>query len=146
MNYEASNNNPNLVIDASNGTSLAGTYTSDNELLFYKDPITNEWSHPVVYVEKGSHEYYPTKAWFVSTCPNHDGDGYSFLANTPPNLGEVEHPLTETPYSEIILQYSAKWGCSAGKFNSPPSGPSLHSEWTYPASSTIRWLLKDLGR
>ncbi len=146
MKYEGPNYKTDLVIDASNGKSIAGTYVNDNELLMFQDPVTNEWSHPVVYVEEGSHEFYPTKAWWIDTCPDHNGDGYSFLANTPPNLGEVENPLNETPFSNIILQFNGKWGCSAGAFNSPPPGPCLHAQWTYPATSSVRWLLAGLGK
>ena len=63
----------------------------------------------------------------------------------PPNLGEVEAPLSEVPEALIVLRYNGRWG-AYGRKNDPPQGPALHNGWTWPGSSAIRWLLpKDLG-
>ena len=121
--------------------SLIDNY-SHNSVRFLQDPVTKEYSHPFVYIEWGAHEFWPYDYGFYPDVPNHNGKGYSFLTNTPPNLGEVENslPQTEPAYSfdEIILQYSGYWGTKGG----PPPGPILHYQWTWPASSSIRWQLK----
>lgn len=110
---------------------------------FYMDPDSEEYSHPVVYIEYGAHEFWPSEYWSFDFAPKHGGDFYSYLTSTPPNLGEVEHPLSETEASEIILKYNGKWGAFSYS-NDPPEGPPLHDQWTWPADSSIRWLLGNL--
>ncbi|WP_315823294.1 hypothetical protein [Paraflavitalea speifideaquila] len=108
----------------------------DNVVRVYADPITGEYTHPVVYIENGTHEYYPTEHWNYYTAPAHKGNGYSFLTNTPIHLGEVEYPVNY----KVILQFNGKWGAYS-PLNDPPVGPALHRQWTWPATSSIRWLL-----
>jgi hypothetical protein len=125
---------------------ISGNYSSslqDNQVRFYPDPNTGEYTHPVVYPENGSHEYWPTDDWYIHSPTNTNGKGLSFLSGNIPNLGEVEHPLNEYPYSEFVLRYNGFWGCWSWK-NSPPPGPTIHTEWTWPENSSIRWQLTGL--
>lgn len=115
----------------------------NNQVRFYPDLITGEPTHPVVYPEKGSHEFWPTDEWYIHSPTDANGRGLSYLSTTIPNLGEVEHPLREYPLTDFILQYNGYWGCWSRK-NSPPPGPTVHTEWTYPASSSVRWRLTGL--
>jgi hypothetical protein len=100
-----------------------------------------DFSHPVVYIEYATHEFWPTSEGFVAATPNHDGDGASFLTSTPPNLGEVESPLTEYPQAKVVMRFNGYWGACC-IVNKPPPGPALHGEWTWPASSSIGWNLQ----
>jgi hypothetical protein len=60
----------------------------------------------------------------------------------------VEHPLNEEPLAAVIMQFNGYWGTYSrtvpGHSNNPPPGPTLHYEWTWPASSSIRWQLQGL--
>lgn len=123
----------------------------DNHVLqMYRDPDTGNYDHPVVYVEHGGHEFWPSPYWSFYGAQKHGGDDIadSYLAARPPNLGEVEHPLDETPVAPVILRFNGYWGTYSreghGKLfpaNAPPPGPTLHSEWTWPADSSVRWLI-----
>jgi hypothetical protein len=113
----------------------------NNLVRFFKDPQTGEFTHPVVYIENGSHEFFPSELWRYYGSPNHNGKSYSYLTAKPPNLGEVENPLQETKSANIVLKFNGYWG-TYGNHNDPPPGPSLHKNWTYPASSSIRWQMK----
>ena len=118
----------------------------NNRVRFFRDTQTGEtqFDHPVVYIENGTHEFFPSEYWDYYGVPNHNGQSHHYLTATPPNLGEVEHPLN-APGAEIILQYNGYWG-TYGKMNTPPQGPALHQNWLWPASSSIRWQLpRELG-
>lgn len=122
----------------------------NNLVRFYHDPATGEYTHPVVYIEYGTHEFWPSQYWSYWAVPAHNGEGsagHSYLPPTPQNLGEVEHPLLETPGAPIILQYNGIWGLHSpavfGQSNPPPPGPPLHKAWQWPWASSIRWLLHD---
>ncbi len=138
-------------------------YAQDNRVRFAMDPDTFEFSHPIVYVEYGDHEFYPSQFGYVcrgwtpfgteTWCtPTHNGDDFyrRYLTANIPNLGEVEHPraIADLAIQGIDLlptilatQYSGYWGCRYTKNSSPP-GPSLHTEWTYPTNSYIRSYLQ----
>jgi hypothetical protein len=116
----------------------------NNVVRMFRDSVTGEFSHPVVYIENGGHEFYPTEDWNFYLAPSHNGKSHNFLTNTPPNLGEVEATLEETAAAGIILKFNGYWGTWSRK-NSPPPGPALHKNWTWPESSKIRWELKNLG-
>ncbi|MEI9809615.1 MAG: hypothetical protein WDO16_18115 [Bacteroidota bacterium] len=64
---------------------------------------------------------------------------YSFLTVFRLNLGEVEYPGTlpgnRGIEAMIITRFNGYWGSYGG----PPTGPSMHYQWTWPASSSIRW-------
>lgn len=121
--------------------------SQNNVLRMRRDATTGKYDHPVVYVEHGGHEFWPTEAWSFQDSPNHNGDdvAHSYLATAPPNLGEVEYPLNEASEALIVLRYNGRWG-AYNRRNDPPQGPALHNGWTWPSSSSIRWQLpKDLG-
>jgi hypothetical protein len=136
---------PNLSDDG------ADAKARNHVLRMFKDPVSGEFSHPVVFVEHGGHEFWPSPFWEITAAQKHGGDDleHSYLTSPPPNLGEVEHPLSEDPAAKMILQFNGRWGTYsrhlAGIFqNAPPPGPPLHFEWTWPASSAIRWQLKGI--
>jgi len=119
-------------------------WAQNHRVRLYKDPISGKFTHPIVYIEYNAHEFWPTEYWDFYGAPAHNGRGYHFLTNTPPNLGEVENPNTSLPAAEIILKYNGFWG-TFQRANDAPNGPALHKNWTWPASSSIRWQLKGLG-
>jgi hypothetical protein len=109
----------------------------NNQVRFYADPTSGEYTHPVVFPEKGSHEYWPTDDWYIHSPTDANGHGLSYLSTQIPNLGEVENPLQEYINSKFILLYNGFWGCWSW-LNSPPPGPTMHKEWTWPANSSVR--------
>jgi hypothetical protein len=118
-------------------------------LRMFKDPVTGSFTHPVVFVEHGGHEFWPSPFWEMIGAQKHGGDdnAHTYLTETPPNLGEVEHPLTEEPFAPIIVQFNGYWGTYSrslpGIFsNNPPPGPPLHYGWSYPVDSSVRWQLQ----
>jgi len=118
-------------------------------LQMVKDSDTSDYSHPVVFIEHGSHEFWPSPYWSYSRAQKHTGDDIEFLSAPPPNLGEVEHPLTETSAALFVLRFNGYWGTYSRGFgpqfpNNPPPGPPLHFEWTWPMDSAIRWQLRGI--
>ncbi len=109
---------------------IVNSVCSNNFIRFCEDVPTQQFTHPVVYIENGSHEPWPTWEGFFAAVPNHNGDDFdhSFLTSTPGNLGEVEHPL-KTPGAYEILTFNGRWGAK----NDGAKGPSLHTQWTWPA-------------
>ena len=114
-------------------------------LQLYQDKATAQFSHPIVYVEHGGHEFWPSPAWDMIGAQKHGGDDSedSYAAATPPNLGEVEHPLSEDPMVAVVLQFNGYWGTYSREMkgifdNNPPPGPPLHCEWTYPVNQPLR--------
>jgi hypothetical protein len=113
--------------------------SQQNVVRLKRDAATGRYEHPVVYVEHGAHEFWPTEAWAFDDAPNHDGDDadHSYLAAPPPNLGEVEAPLAEVAEARLVLRYNGRWGAFSHK-NDPPQGPALHNQWTWPEGSKLR--------
>ncbi len=111
-----------------------------NLIRFYRDPQTKNFTHPVAYIERGGHEMWPTTAWSYYGAQKHDGQGANILTATPPNLGEVEHPLSDYPWALPILRFNGCWG-AYGSLNDSPPGPPLHGQWAWPGDSSIEWLL-----
>lgn len=133
------------VADAQN--RQAHKVAQNNVVRLARDPSSGAFTHPVVYVEHGSHEFWPTAAWSFQDSPNHNGDDamHTYQTAPPPNLGEVEHPLNETPDAGLLMQYNGRWGAYSRE-NSSPQGPALHDSWTWPAQSSVRWRIpKTLG-
>ena len=117
----------------------------NNRVRFFQESPTSPFEHPVVYIENGSHEFFPSEFWRYYGSPNHNGKSHHFLTATPANLGEVEHPLDEASGAAIILKFNGYWG-TYSKMNTPPQGPTLHQNWLWPASSQLRKLLpQNLG-
>jgi hypothetical protein len=127
-----------------NNANIIGAVTN-NTLRMFQDPWTGEFNHPMVYIEYGSHEFWPTEEGafcmdiFVGhkCSTKHGGDAYRFLTHSIPNLGEVESASYSTNEAEVILKYNGDWGCR-GHNNNPPPGPPLHKSWTWPAKSTLK--------
>jgi len=121
----------------------------NNVVRFYRDPVTGDYTHPIVYIENSSHEFWPSPYWTYKTyvagigfeSPSHaGGDTYrgmpkQYLTRSVPNMGEVEYPLSEE--TEIIMRYNGKWG-AYNIYNPNPPGPALHWEWTWPLTSSLR--------
>jgi hypothetical protein len=136
----------NYTAPVPNLNDWGGSEPARNHVLqLYKDPVTGQFTHPVVYVEHGGHEFWPSPAWAMIGAQKHGGDDTrdSYLAATPPNLGELEHPLSEDPMAPVVLQFNGYWGTYSralpGIFsNNPPPGPTMHHEWTYPANQPTR--------
>ena len=114
----------------------------NNLVRFYRDPVTGEYSHPVVYVEHGYHGCWPSEHWSYYGAPKHGGDSWSYLTSTPPNLGEVEYPSRGVEGADIILRYNGRWG-AYGILTGKPPGPALHWEWIWPRNSVLRSLIPD---
>jgi hypothetical protein len=114
----------------------------NNVLRMFRDRTTGEFTHPVVYLENGTHEFYPSPAWRYYGAPNHNGEAEHYLTDTPPNLGEVEFPLNENRATTIVLHFNGIWG-AFNKYNDPPPGPILHKNWLWPADSSIRWQIQN---
>jgi hypothetical protein len=126
-----------------NDDQVAHAQNNVVRILAEKGKTTHD--HPVVYVENGSHEFFPTQAWKFYGAPNHNGKGFHYLAATPPNLGEIDHPLSETSMGAVITRYNGYWG-TYGFHNTPPQGPPLHSEWTAVPGSPGEKLLQAIRR
>jgi len=121
---------------------------NDNTLRMFQDPNTGAFTHPIVYIERGAHEFWPTDLGRVNTIiggqkyhsPSHDGDGDFFLTNTPINLGEVEAPMSVQGEAPLVLRFNGYWGAFSRETD-PPFGPPLHGNWTWPADSSVSWQL-----
>jgi hypothetical protein len=114
---------------------------SNNAIRFCADPVTQQFTHPVVYIENGSHEPWPLWTGFFAAVPNHNGDdeAHCYLTATPPNLGEVEFPMTSTPGAYEILHFNGRWGAK----NDGAKGPTTHMQWTWPYNSQLGLLLNN---
>lgn len=58
----------------------------NNTIIFAQDMVSKRFTHPVVYIENGGHEPWPTKdGWYIGVA-NHNGDdmAHAFLTSPPP--------------------------------------------------------------
>ena len=99
--------------------SASVSNAQNNTLRMRSDPVTGLSTHPMVYLEPGSHEFWPTEKWSYHAAPKHDGAGLQILTTTPPNLGEVENPMTEYQTALPILRFNGLWGAYS-RSNTPP--------------------------
>jgi hypothetical protein len=125
---------------------------SNNAAEFYIDG--QRFKHPVVYIERGAHEFWPG-AWghasvkvglFNFGLNPHNGNGTQYLVRDVPdrlfNLGEVAHPLTHD--ASIVLPFDGFWGSTNtheagfwGPNRRSPVGPALHCSWRWPDGSVV---------
>lgn len=53
----------------------------------FEPPKIISYRHPVVYVEWGGHEFWPTDAWTIYAASKHDGTGkYSYFGDSPVDI------------------------------------------------------------
>ena len=96
------------------------------------DPNQALPEHPEVFVERGSHEFWPTKEWSVEKAPNHTGDdtAHTYIPQNIPNLGEIEHPNGDL--GRLVVNYKGFWGAtSTSSLNQSSPGASLHTTWNW---------------
>jgi hypothetical protein len=124
-----------LQIDLSNikNTSIKQAHpelAQNNEVTFAADPVAGAFTHPIAFVENGSHEFWPSEKGSVDFSPNHNGrdPDHKYLTRDIPNLGEIEMPFG--PRATILLQYDGYWGF-VNVYNDPPPGPSMHKSWNW---------------
>lgn len=116
-----------------NVLSLAAEVTSKDNTSF---------RHPVVYVEWGGHEFWPTDAWSIYAASKHNGTGqYSYFGDSPvditanPNTSSTP-TIPSQPDVALVTLFSGFWGAPQS-YNGPPQGPPLHCEYYWdPATNT----------
>jgi hypothetical protein len=134
-----------MVSRKPSGLSLdQSTHALWNTADTFYEPRPGE-DHVVVYVERNSHEFWPTSLGYAIGAGEHTGDCPCYLApydpGAPLNLGEADYPLTDEAH--IILRFNGYWGAwhhfglpPKYRVNNPP-GPVLHNEWTWPRNSNL---------
>ena len=83
--------------------------------------------HPPVLIEVGTHGLLPAYGWYCEDivgwwCSECDGDGYSFIPESIPNIGEAYRPRLGM---EVVTHFNGKWGGAGDS----PEGPVLHWQW-----------------
>jgi hypothetical protein len=107
----------------------------NNTVTFHADldnPTQADPEHPEVFVERGSHEFWPTSLWQVLAAPEHTGDDteHTYLPQNIPNLGEIEHPIGDL--GKLVINFKGIWGATSESSKNPSSpGPSLHTTWNW---------------
>jgi len=127
----------------------------NNLVRFYPDPDTGEQTHIMVYVERNTHGSWPSEHWTYKVnvagrdygAPPHPGNANMYLSKGVPNLGEVEHPLSDE--ARVILRYNGRWGAYRGHAadtagTDTPPGPQLHWQWVWPKQSHLSGLRKSI--
>jgi hypothetical protein len=129
-------------------------YVQNNTLQLALDPLFSAsgariiapvYKHPVVYVEWGAHEFWPTSGWSIAAASKHNGLGkYSYFGDAPvdvtylpvfsPQTGaqNLPSPLPSTDVALVNL-FAGYWGAPQ-THNGPPPGPPLHCEWYWDPS------------
>jgi hypothetical protein len=109
----------------------------NNRLRLHCSRNRDDCTHPVAYVERGVHAFWPTEHWSWKGAPKHFGDSdFHYLATKIPNLGEVGQPMKSTEGAEAILHYNGLWGAFSRDLpglidTSTPAGPALHRAWSW---------------
>ena len=98
--------------------------------------------HPVVYVEWGGHEFWPTPNWSIYGASKHNGSGqYSYFGDEFTDLGpDLPALSTATELDVNLVRYFAGWW-GAPSNGGPPQGPPLHLEWYWDPQVTPANLL-----
>jgi len=104
-------------------------------------PVINvSFQHPVVYVEWGGHEFWPTPAWSFYGASKHNGLGqYSYFGSAPVDVSPGTTPTTQNDVA-LVTEFDGYWG-SPQPLNNPPEGPPLHCQWFWDPSTTSMQLL-----
>lgn len=119
---------------------------SEDRVRFFPDPWDGKYTHPIVYIEWGAHEFWPTEVGniciLVACSPAHNGDDLyrRYLTKDIPNLGEVESKNMPSDEVELILKFNGNWGAEGPEV--PPPGPALHKSWMWPEGSKLRSLVE----
>lgn len=116
------------------GETDAGVQTAQNNIVqLAQDPGTKLYIHPVVYVEWGGHEFFPTSDWDYTLASAHNGTGkYHYIAAGVPNIGEIGEVNLPTEQAQLVTSFAGYWGFSGpGSQNGPPQGPPLHKQWMW---------------
>ncbi len=93
------------------------------------------YTHPVVYIEWGGHEFWPNPAGSQTGSPKHGGDGaYFYQTHAIPNLGELDFPFGDD--ARTIMGFNGYWG-SFNIGNGNPPGPTLHHQWQWPLNGNV---------
>jgi len=93
--------------------------------------------HPVVYVEKNTHAFWPTPKGRYAEGNSHDGEGHSYLTlfEEEGNLGELNATLPDAAHrNSLILRYNGLWGAEHESLSQPPLGPTQRCQWRYSES------------
>jgi hypothetical protein len=106
--------------------------------------INISYRHPVVYVEWGGHEFWPTDAWAIYAASKHNGTGkYSYFGDSPVDITASPNgtnPPTVPSQADIALVtlFAGFWGAPQS-YNGPPQGPPLHCEfyWDPATNATL---------
>ncbi len=89
--------------------------------------------HPLVYIEKGTHAFWPTPEGSIQGAGDHNGTGHHYLTalrGRAANLGELSRPLpSKDDPRAIILRFSGRWGAWHTPRTQPQYGPALHCDW-----------------
>jgi transcriptional regulator with XRE-family HTH domain len=106
--------------------------------------INQVYKHPVVYVEWGGHEFWPTSSWSIAAASKHNGLGkYSYFGDAPVDVTylpvflsngaqNLPSPLPNADVALVTL-FAGFWGAPQSH-NGPPQGPPLHCEWFWDPS------------
>jgi len=116
------------------GETDAGVQAAQNNIVqLAQDPSSKLYIHPVVYVEWGGHEFFPTSDWDYTLASAHNGAGkYHYIASGVPNIGEIGQSTYPSNQANLITNFSGYWGFyGPGSQNGPPQGPPLHKQWMW---------------
>jgi len=91
--------------------------------------------HPVIFVEKGNHAFWPSAEGSVEGGAQHDGSGHNYLGVLDPqqrNLGEFGAALPHKQHpNSLILHYNGYWGAEHQRYALPPYGPTQRCQWQH---------------
>ena len=111
------------------------------------------YQHPVVYVEYGGHEFWPSTSWGYYGASKHNGTGqYSYFASHPVDLTPDTKttttsvngrrlPLLQPLPTDVMLVTSFAGYRGAQGGGGPPQGPPLHTQWYWDPKTTPADLL-----
>jgi hypothetical protein len=126
--------NPSVKMNVKAGQTDSGVQAAQNNIVqLAQDPGSKLYIHPVVYVEWGGHEFFPTSDWDYTLASAHNGAGkYNYIASGVPSIGEIGQPNPPSNQANLITNFAGYWGFyGPGSQNGPPQGPPLHKQWMW---------------